>query len=73
MSTLDSLPSGSRAIVHSVGAVDATMLRLLEMGLTENAVVVVTRRAPLGDPMEIEVRGTRLCLRREHARRFTVK
>jgi ferrous iron transport protein A len=56
-----------------VGAVDGTLLRLFEMGLTRGATVTVTRRAPLGDPLEIAVRGTRLCLRRHDARRFVVE
>ena len=59
-------------VVAVEGSVDATVLRLFEMGLTRGCRVVVTRRAPLGDPLEIEVRGTRLCLRNDDARRFVV-
>lgn len=55
-----------------VGDIDGTVLRLFEMGLTRGVQVTVTRRAPLGDPMEIAVRGTRLCLRRKDAARFLV-
>jgi len=42
--------------------------RLLEMGLTTGTTVKVIRFAPLGDPMEIEVRGYRLSLRKREAR-----
>lgn len=61
------------AIVEVVGVdgvVDATLLRLFEMGLTRGTTVTITRRAPLGDPLEIAVRGTRLCLRKQDAMRF---
>lgn len=41
--------------------------RLLEMGLTKGIAVTVIRVAPLGDPIEIELRGYRLSLRRKEA------
>ena len=41
--------------------------RLLEMGLTPGATVQFIRSAPLGDPIEIEVRGYRLSLRKQEA------
>ncbi len=41
--------------------------RLMEMGLTKGTTIEVIRSAPLGDPMEIEVRGYRLSLRRKEA------
>ena len=50
--------------------VDETILRLWEMGMTPGVLVTVVRRAPFGDPMELWVRGTRLCLRRSDAVRF---
>jgi Fe2+ transport system protein FeoA len=42
--------------------------RLLEMGLTEGTVVGVVRAAPLGDPLEVRVRGYRLSVRKDDAR-----
>jgi ferrous iron transport protein A len=54
-----------------VGA-DATAIRLLEMGLTPGALVRVVGRAPLGDPLELEVRGYRLSLRRAEAARVAI-
>jgi len=72
MSTLDRLAPGTRAVIDKTDDVDGTVLRLREMGLTDGAEVVVTRRAPLGDPLEVAVRGTRLCLRKDYARRFQV-
>lgn len=46
--------------------------RLLEMGLTTGAEIEVIRFAPLGDPMEVEVRGYRLSLRKREARGIRV-
>lgn len=66
-------PPGSTVVVeHLDGALDATAVRLMEMGLVPGAVVTITRAAPFGDPLEIAVCGTRLCLRRHDARRFVV-
>jgi ferrous iron transport protein A len=75
MTTLDLLAAGARAVIDDVtlnGDGDATVLRLVEMGMTAKAPIVVTRRAPLGDPIEVEVRGTRVVLRRAEAARFRV-
>jgi Fe2+ transport system protein FeoA len=68
--TLDRVPVGASVALGRARHVDATILRLLEMGMSEGAVVTVTRRALFGDPLEIHVRGTKLCLRREDAARF---
>lgn len=46
--------------------------RLAEMGLVPNTVVKILKKAPLGDPMEIEVRGYALCIRKTEAEHFTV-
>lgn len=73
LTTLDALQVGARARVLGPTAYDGTVIRLLEMGLTPGAEVVLSRRAPSADPIEIEVRGTRICLRRADAARFPVK
>jgi ferrous iron transport protein A len=73
--TLADLPRGGRATLGpspDVSADDGTLLRLLEMGLVPGAAVVLTRRAPFGDPLEIELCGTRLVLRQREAARFLV-
>jgi Fe2+ transport system protein FeoA len=68
-------PTGVDVVVEAVAGadLDATMLRLLEMGLVPGTAVRVTRRAPLGDPLEVAVRNTRLVLRAAEARRFIVR
>ncbi len=60
-------------IDHVEGAITGTVLRLFELGLVPGTPVSVTRVAPLGDPLELMVMGTRLCLRREDAARFIVR
>jgi ferrous iron transport protein A len=64
---LDELPPGARGTVRSVGGPAGLRQRLLEMGLTEGTSVEVIRRAPLGDPLEIRVRGYFLSIRRHDA------
>jgi Fe2+ transport system protein FeoA len=71
--TLDALPVGAVADLRPPDALTPTVLRLMEMGLTPGTRVTVTRRAPGGDPIEIRVRGTRLCLRHADAARFPVR
>lgn len=73
MKTLDQLAVGRPAIIRAVAlAGDEALLRLREMGMTPEAAVRVTRRGLGGDPLEVQVRGTRLCLRRRHAACFEV-
>jgi len=70
---LDTLAIGVPALVGAPLALNPTVLRLLEMGLTPGTEIVVTRRAPSSDPIEIRLRGTRVCLRRSDAARFPVR
>lgn len=67
MKTLAETPLGSRAIVADVTGRDPAAIRLLEMGLTPGTSVRVVGTAPLGDPLELEVRGYRLSVRRSEA------
>jgi Fe2+ transport system protein FeoA len=72
VTTLAELPVGRRAVVREVDSAGAVGSRLLEMGLTPGVDVCVLGTAPLGDPLEIELRGYRLSLRRSEAQRVTV-
>jgi ferrous iron transport protein A len=51
---------------------DEIAIRLLEMGLTPGAGLTVIGTAPLGDPLELEVRGYRLSVRRSEALRVEI-
>lgn len=70
---LDKLPLGKEAIIVKVGG-EGTILRrrLLDMGLTPRTRVMVRKRAPLGDPLEISLRGYELTLRAEEAAKINV-
>ena len=67
MKTLDQLRTGERANVITVTGEGAVHQRLLEMGVVGGMEVEVVRFAPLGDPMEIEVCGYHLLLRKAEA------
>lgn len=70
--SLDSIAIGDTATVADVLGDDAVALRLLEMGLTPGISVRLVGRAPLGDPLELEVRGYRLSIRRAEAARIAM-
>lgn len=65
--TLDKLPVGQTARITQVGGAGALRRRLLDMGLTPGTRVALVKRAPLGDPVELELRGYSLTLRLEDA------
>ena len=71
MTTLGELRSGERGVVlRWIGGAPPT--RLLEMGVLAGTEVEVVRRAPLGDPIEIKLRGYHLSVRREEAEQIEV-
>lgn len=70
--TLASLRVGSRGTVARIEGADEIGIRLLEMGLTPGADVTILGVAPLGDPLELEVRGYRLSIRKAEAARVEV-
>jgi ferrous iron transport protein A len=72
LNRLSQLAVGQRARVVHVDACDAIGMRILEMGLTPGIEVCLLGTAPLGDPLELEVRGYRLSLRRSEAERVEV-
>lgn len=70
--SLDRLSPGHATAITDVVGDDAVSIRLLEMGLTPGEQVRVIGRAPLGDPLEVEIRGYRLSLRHSEAARVAV-
>lgn len=70
--TLDRLTIGRHARVDRVSLDGERGMQLLEMGMTPGTSVAVARIAPLGDPMDVIVRGYHLSLRRSEARQVTV-
>ena len=71
--TLDKLPLGQEAVITVVGGEGALRCRLLDMGLIPKTRVRVEKIAPLGDPLELRVRGYSLSLRKEDAGKIEVE
>ena len=70
--TLNTLAHGVEARVVSVDGEGAVARRLMEMGVVPGAPVCVIKAAPLGDPIEVRVRGYHLALRRAEAQTIRV-
>ena len=66
--TLHQLPIGQSAIITKVGGEGELRYRFLDMGLIPKTKVTVTKVAPMGDPIEIRLRGYTLPLRVEDAK-----
>lgn len=71
--TLAELPVGASARVTGFPVEGAAFLRLREMGLLPGTTCTLVRTAPLGDPLEIKVRGYHLSLRRSEARHVRIE
>ena len=71
--TLDRLKIGQSAVIRTVGGDGPLRCRLLDMGLTPRARVTLQKVAPMGDPIEIRVRGYELTLRVEEAQKIEVE
>ena len=65
--SLDDLTLGEVAVVSSVGGQRTFRRRLMEMGLVPGTQLELVNIAPLGDPLEIELRDSRLSIRRREA------
>ncbi len=70
--TLDELKIGSSAVIKAVGGEGALRCRLLDMGLIPKTKVTLQKVAPMGDPIEIHIRGYELTLRIEDAKRIEI-
>ena len=71
--TLNELKTGSSGIITAVGGDGPLRCRLLDMGLIPHTRVTLQKVAPLGDPIELRVRGYELTLRVEEAQKIEVK
>ena len=70
--TLKNLPIGKSGTVSAVGGEKALRRRLLEMGITPRTTVTVKKAAPLGDPLELLLRGYVLSLRLADAEKIMI-
>jgi Fe2+ transport system protein FeoA len=71
--TLKDLKTGKSGIVMTVGGEKALRRRLLEMGITPRTTVTVKKTAPMGDPIELLLRGYVLSLRLADAEKITIE
>ena len=71
--TLDELSVGHSGVITQVGGEGILRCRLLDMGLIPHTKIRVNKIAPMGDPIQIQVRGYELTIRREDAARITLK
>ena len=72
MTTLDTLTSGSEALVVEIGGVPSFRRRLMEMGFLPGTPVRMIRHMTVGGVLELEVRRSRVSLRRNEASQLIV-
>jgi Fe2+ transport system protein FeoA len=70
--TLAELPVGVGAIVQSLPSAHSGLTRLREMGMVPGTRVRVVRRAPLGEPIEVSLRGSQFAMRNHEAAGISV-
>lgn len=71
--TLKDLAPGQSGIVESIGQKGPMRRRLMDMGVTPGVKLEVVKVAPLGDPIEINIRGYELTLRKDEAENILLK
>ena len=70
---LSELLPGESGVVQTVGGEGALHRHLLDMGLTPGVRVTLIKTAPMGDPLELRLRGYSLTLRKDDAARILLK
>ena len=71
--SLDSLKEGQSGTVLSVDLSGDMKYRLLDIGIIPGTKIKVVKTAPLGDPIQIELMGYSICIRKETARKIIVE
>ena len=71
--TLKDLKPGQSGVVEGIGKKGPLRRRLMDMGVTPGVKVEVIKVAPLGDPIEINIRGYELSLRKDEAQNIVLK
>lgn len=70
---LNELKPGQEGVVVSIGEKGPVRRRIMDMGVTPGAAVKVIKVAPLGDPIEVNIRGYELSLRKDEAKQIVIK
>jgi ferrous iron transport protein A len=73
MKTLKDVPVGKTAVVVKLHGEGPVRRRIMDMGITKGVEVFVRKVAPLGDPMELDLRGYALSLRKADAEMIEVE
>ncbi len=73
MKTLKDVKSGDTVIVDKISCTGSLKRRIMDMGITKGTTILVRKLAPLGDPIELTVRGYELSLRKSDAENIIVK
>ncbi|OFO41062.1 iron transporter FeoA [Anaerococcus sp. HMSC075B03] len=73
MKTLKDVAVGENAIIKKIKGDGATIRRIMDMGITKKTEVYVRKIAPLGDPIQVNLRGYELTLRKEDAKNIIVE
>jgi ferrous iron transport protein A len=71
--TLQELQPGQQGTVVSIGVKGPLKRRIMDMGVTPGTVIKVIKIAPLGDPIEVNIRGYELSLRKDEAAHIEMK
>lgn len=69
---LGELEAGTRAVVRKVSGEPELLRRLMELGFVPGTTITLVRRAPMGDPIELRLRGTHFSIRNSEADRIDV-
>lgn len=70
---LDEFTLGETGLIKKVGGEGKIRRRLFDMGVTPGAEVTLRKKAPLGDPLEVTIRGYELTLRKTEAQLVTME
>lgn len=73
MKTLKNVECGQTVKVSRLGGEGAVRRRIMDMGITKGTEIYVRKVAPLGDPIEVTVRGYELSLRKGEAENIVVE
>ena len=71
--TLKDTPVGEKVKVLKIEGQGAIKRRIMDMGITKGVDILVTKVAPLGDPIEVNVRGYQLSIRKSDAQMISVE
>lgn len=71
--TVDKLKPNEKGVVLSLGSFGAVRRHIIDMGITPGAKIIMRKAAPMGDPIEINVRGYELSIRKSEAQDIKVE